>query len=97
MACFADINVSQASATTYARYWGIFSVRLTANLPRDLQVKTILNWLRFDRIMVMSLWPRFFGPPCRHRHTAGIPVLFRGATWGTALKRRSSALKLNPA
>ena len=22
------------------------------------------NQLRFERIMVMSLWPRFFGPPC---------------------------------
>jgi len=24
----------------------------------------IFNRLRFDRIMAMSLWPRFFGPPC---------------------------------
>ena len=23
-----------------------------------------LNRLRFDRIMAMSLWPHFFGPPC---------------------------------
>ena len=22
------------------------------------------NRLKFDRIMAMSLWPRFFGPPC---------------------------------
>ena len=73
MACFADINVSQASATTYARCWGIFSVRLTANLPRDLQVKTILNWLRFDRIMVMSLWPRFLAHPVG----IGIPPVYR--------------------
>jgi len=28
------------------------------------QLKKFLNRLRFDRIMVMSLWPRFFGSPC---------------------------------
>jgi len=28
-------------------------------------VKNFLNRLSFDRIMIMSLWPRFFGPPCR--------------------------------
>jgi len=29
------------------------------------------NRLRFDRIMVMSMWPHFFGPPCRlpRQHT----------------------------
>jgi len=31
----------------------------------DLPV-IFLNRLRFDRIMVMSLWPRFFGPRCIH-------------------------------
>jgi len=28
-------------------------------------VKKIVNRLRFDRIMAVSLWPHFFGPPCR--------------------------------
>ena len=28
-------------------------------------MKFSLNRLRFDRIMVMSLWPHFFGQPCR--------------------------------
>ena len=37
MACFADINVSQASVSTYARRGGIFNMQLTANLPRNLQ------------------------------------------------------------
>ena len=38
-ACFADINVSQGSAATYARCDGIFNKHLTANLPRNLPVK----------------------------------------------------------
>ena len=59
--CFADINVLQCSVATYARCGGIFNTHLTAILPRNLPVKFRL---RFDRIMVMSLWPRFFGPPC---------------------------------
>jgi len=64
MACFADINVSHGSVTTYARCGGIFNIRLTTNLQRNLQVKIFLNRLRFDIIMVMSLWPHFFGQPC---------------------------------
>jgi len=39
MACFADINVSQGSVATYSRYGGIFCIRLTANLPRNIPVK----------------------------------------------------------
>ena len=63
MACFADINVSQGSVATYARCGGIFKMRLTANLPGNLPVKNFINWLRSDRIMVMSLWPRFLAHP----------------------------------
>jgi len=48
----------------HAKCGGIFNIHLTANLPRNLPV-IFLNRLRFDRIMVMSLWPRFFRPPCR--------------------------------
>jgi len=58
MACFADINFSQGSVATYAR------CHLTANLLKNFPVKNFVNPLRFDRIMVMSLWPRFFGPSC---------------------------------
>jgi len=64
MACFADINVSQGSVATYARCGGIFYIHLTATLLRKLPVKKIVNRLRFDRIMVMSLWP-CFGAPCK--------------------------------
>ena len=35
-------------------------IHLTANLPRNLTVKKIVNRLKFDRIMVMSLWPGFW-------------------------------------
>ena len=38
MACFADINVSQGSAATYARSGGIFTIHLTTNFPRNLPV-----------------------------------------------------------
>jgi len=63
---FAIINVSQGSVATRAKCGGSFNIRLTANLPRNLPMKTFLNRPRFDRIMVMSLWPGFFvGPPCR--------------------------------
>jgi len=63
MACFADINVSQATVATYASCSGTFDIHLTTNLPRNVPVKN-QNRLRFERIIVMSLWPRFFGPPC---------------------------------
>jgi len=63
MACFPDINVSQGSVATYARYGGIFNIHLTANLSRNLPLKKFVNRLRFDRIMVMSLWPRFLAHP----------------------------------
>jgi len=43
MACFADINASQGSVATYARCGGVLNVHLTANLPRNLSVKTIFK------------------------------------------------------
>jgi len=39
VACFADINVSQGSVATYARYDGALDIHLTANLPRNLPLK----------------------------------------------------------
>jgi len=74
MACFVVINVSQGSVATYARCGGIFrifSIYLTTNLRRNLPVEIFLNLFVFDRIVVMSLWPHFFGPPfssCDERH-----------------------------
>jgi len=59
---FSDINVSQGSVATYARCGGMFSIHFTENILRNLPVKKIINWLRFYRIMVMSLWPRFLAP-----------------------------------
>jgi len=63
MACFADINVSQSSVAAYATCDGIFNMHLPANLPGNLPVKNLVNRLRFDRIMVMSPWPRFLAHP----------------------------------
>jgi len=62
-ACFAHINVSQGSVATYARCGEMFNIHLTANLLRNLPVKKFVNRLRLDRIMVMSLWPRFLAHP----------------------------------
>jgi len=64
MACSANINVSPGGGVaTYARCDATFNIHLTANLPRNLPVKRILHRLRFDRIMVVSLCPRFFAHP----------------------------------
>ena len=41
----------------------MFSIHFTENILRNLPVKKIINWLRFYRIMVMSLWPRFLAHP----------------------------------
>jgi len=77
MACFGDINVSQGSVATYARCGGSFNIHLTPNLPRNLPVKNTFYRLRIDRIMVMSLWPRFFGPSCRQIQ----PFILGGVTF----------------
>jgi len=58
MACFADINVSQVSQHMQGAM-ALLNTHLTANLPRKLPVK-IVNRLRFDRVMVVSLWPHFW-------------------------------------
>jgi len=63
MTSFADNNVSQSGVATHARCGGIDNIRLTANLPRNLVFKNVLNRLRFDGIMVMSLWPSFLAHP----------------------------------
>jgi len=38
----------------------MFNTRLTANILRNLPVKKIVNRLSFHRIMVTSLWSRFW-------------------------------------
>jgi len=42
---------------------GFFNIHLTINLPRNLLMKFFLNRFRFDRIVVMSLWPHFLAHP----------------------------------
>ena len=64
MACFADINVSQGSVATQASFGEIllpFNYKFTHWI---FQWKKFWTRLRFNRIMVISLWPHFFGPPC---------------------------------
>ena len=57
MVCFGDINVSQGSVATYARYGWIFNTSLTTNLPRNLSVTYCLNRLRFDLAFFSALAP----------------------------------------
>ena len=87
MACFADINVSQGSVATHARCGGIFNQHLTTNLPKNLPVKKILNPLRFDRIVIMSLWPRFLAHPIGGGATSGCLEYIGLANMGVVLKR----------
>jgi len=47
---------------TYARSSGISNNQFTENLPRNLE-KKLVNRLRFDGIMAMSLWPYFLARP----------------------------------
>jgi len=65
MACFADVNVSQGSVATYARCGGIFDIRLTANLPRNLPVKkfrqSAKNWQNYGHASVTQFfWPTLY-------------------------------------
>jgi len=63
MACFADSNVLRGSVARYAKCGEGFNISLTANLSRNLPVKNFLYRLRTDRIMILSLWPRFMAHP----------------------------------
>jgi len=59
MACFADINVSQGSVATYARYDWSFNTHLTANLPGNLLVnffKSVKIWQNYDHESVDPLF-----------------------------------------
>jgi len=64
MACFADTNISQGSVATYARCDGIFNIRLTANLPRNLQVKKFLKSVKIWQNYGHESVAPFFGLPC---------------------------------
>ena len=52
-------------------------MHLTANLPGKFPLKKIVNRLRFDRIMVMSLWLRFYRAMLCIRGTSHGPVTVR--------------------
>ena len=64
---FSDINVLEGSVATYANSCGIVSKfnRFTTNLPKNLPVKKkLVNRVRFDRIMAMTVGLHLSGPPC---------------------------------
>ena len=89
MACFADINVLH-SVATYARCSGIFDIRLTANLPRNLPVKKLLNRLRIGRIIVITRWPRFYRAMLCIRGTSHGPVSVSVSVSVSSVTSRSS-------
>jgi len=69
-------------------------VGFTANFPRNLPVEIGENQLRFDRIVAMSLWPHFFGPPCRLIEIdSGVGVKYKTLL---SLTTQSSHLSLTP-
>ena len=62
MACFADISVLQSSVAAYARWGWSFNIHLTTKFDQNFSSENF-NRFRFDRIMVMSLWPTFLAHP----------------------------------
>ena len=65
MACFADINVSRGCVATQARCGGIFSMHLSANLPRNLPLtkfccKSVKIWQNYGHESMAPL----FGSSC---------------------------------
>ena len=78
MACFAENNVSQGSVAAYARSGGIVNTNFATNLPRNLP-EIFLNRLRFDRIMVVSLWPHFLAQPCTSAVKWRVSAMYDGA------------------
>jgi len=50
----------QGSVATYLRCGGVVNNQIKKDLPRNLPAKKFWNRLKIDRIMVMSLWTRFW-------------------------------------
>jgi len=62
-------NTSELRRSTAVAYHRWSSTSVYSTIPSRGSMSDswylFLNRLRFDRIMVMSLWPHFLGPPCR--------------------------------
>jgi len=56
-------NTSQGSVATYARCVGMLKTSLLQISCRIFQWKVFEKWLRFDRIVAVSLVRSFFGSP----------------------------------
>ena len=78
MACFADTNVSQGNAATYARCDGTFNIHFTAHLPGNLRVKKIRKSAKiWQNDGDESVAPFFSGAPCtrvRHHNLSSQPL-----------------------
>ena len=59
------------------------NIHLTANLLRNLSVN-FFNRLRFYTVMVVSLWPRFFGVPCRPNWHEQVDPVSPSVYWSRA-------------
>jgi len=53
----------QGSVAAHLRCGGVVNIQITKGLLLSLSVNFSLNRLIFDRIMVLSLWPRFLAHP----------------------------------
>jgi len=70
MACFADINVSQGSAATYARCGGVLisiSLQIYQEIFWWFFFKSVNIWQNYDRESMAPL----FGPLCRSIESCG--------------------------
>ena len=72
----SDINVSQGNVATYARSGGILITIYCKFTQEPSGEKKLENWLKFDRILAVDLWPHFFGPPCTYLVSVCAPVQF---------------------
>ena len=64
MDCFADINVSQGSVVyNICKVQWDFKYPFNCKFQKESSNGRKLNRLRFDRIVIMSLWPRFLAHP----------------------------------
>ena len=79
---FSDINVSRGSVATCVRCDGSFNNQFYCKFTKEYSSKEISKkQLRLDRIMAMSLWPHFFGPPWANKTRNGQIVVDKAPWW----------------
>ena len=61
MACFADINVTQGSVTTYAMCGGIFSIQIYQGIFQLFFFKSAKIWQKYGHESMPPLfWPTLY-------------------------------------